>query len=306
MMSLFIAFVLGSVLIGAGAMLAPAWSGDDNYTGLSTGAILAIVVVGAMAQTRLLGWDTLVIDYLIFGVVSAVILSGTLAGNAQVNEDEANTDDDTNIFALTITYERIFFVFILLGYTGLLVFGGERIPVAMSISIDQLSHSDTAIVDLISVYLSTQMRQDVAIVQPAVVMTLAFVTVMVAHDVGRVWGGVLVGRVLSLIGVLVAGYLLFMSNIFLLINLLFGLASVGWLRSAWERVSWQVVILCGVVLGACVYASEFLFWSALAIFALWMSGYAIRYRGLSRKQIVSGISVVSIAIVCAAPVVFLA
>ncbi|MEL7434222.1 MAG: hypothetical protein AAFN11_09760, partial [Chloroflexota bacterium] len=85
MMSFFIAFVLGSVLMGAGAMLAPAWSGDDNHVGLSTGAILAIVVVGAMAQTRLLDWDTLVIDYIIFGVVSAVILGGTLAGNAHAD-----------------------------------------------------------------------------------------------------------------------------------------------------------------------------------------------------------------------------
>ncbi|MEO1163482.1 MAG: hypothetical protein AAFV98_06865 [Chloroflexota bacterium] len=300
MMSFFIAFVLGSVLMGAGAMLAPAWSGDDNHVGLSTGAILAIVVVGAMAQTRLLDWDTLVIDYIIFGVVSAVILGGTLAGNAHA-DTEATDDKDTDIFALTITYERIFFLCVFAGFALLLVLGWQQIPIEPSISIDQLPQSNTTIIDLISLYLSAQMRQEILLVQPAVTLTMSFVTVMVAYDVGRVWGNRTIGQIFSAVCLLITLYFVLTGNHFALTQLLLGLTIMGFLRFMQVAHSWQAVILSGVVLGSAIYASNLLFGLGLGLLGILV---IVRYREISQMQILSTLGIAGIAILCASPVLF--
>ena len=78
-MPLFVIFIFGAVVIGAGAMLAPAWPAEQPRIGLGAALFLALVVGGALFWAMLFGWDTLVIDYLFFALITIIFLGGTLS-----------------------------------------------------------------------------------------------------------------------------------------------------------------------------------------------------------------------------------
>lgn len=78
-MPLFVIFIFGAVVIGAGAMLAPAWPTREPRIGLAAALALGVVMGGALVWAMLFGWDTLVIDYLLFALITAIFLGGTLA-----------------------------------------------------------------------------------------------------------------------------------------------------------------------------------------------------------------------------------
>lgn len=84
-------FILGSVLLGAGALLAPALPGGKVRIGLGAALVLAVVLCGALAWTMLFGWDTLIIDYLLFALVTVVLLGGTL-GRGQLRGSRPSTE----------------------------------------------------------------------------------------------------------------------------------------------------------------------------------------------------------------------
>jgi hypothetical protein len=60
-------------------MLAPAWNTAQPRIGLSAALALGLVMGGAIFWAMLFGWDTLVIDYLLFALVTAIFLGGTLS-----------------------------------------------------------------------------------------------------------------------------------------------------------------------------------------------------------------------------------
>src|SRR5687767_8385269 len=77
-MPLFSIFILGAVIIGTGALLAPAWPTAQPRIGLAGALALGLVVGGALFNAMLFGWSTLAIDYLLFALVTAIFLGGTL------------------------------------------------------------------------------------------------------------------------------------------------------------------------------------------------------------------------------------
>ncbi len=95
-MSIFIFFIFGSLLIGAGVMLAPAWPSQQPRIGLAAALALALVTGGSVFWAEAFGWDTLVIDYLLFALMSGVVLSGALSqGQARAEaRGETLSDDD--------------------------------------------------------------------------------------------------------------------------------------------------------------------------------------------------------------------
>ena len=78
-MTLLIMLVFGTVLLGCGTLLSPAWPSAQPRIGLLTALTLALVVVGSCIYAILFGWDTLVVDYLLFALVTTVFLGGTLS-----------------------------------------------------------------------------------------------------------------------------------------------------------------------------------------------------------------------------------
>ena len=71
-------------------MLAPVFATAQPRVGLASTVALAFVMSGGILWTRFIGWDTLVIDYLLFGLVSLVVLGGTM-----VQAHQKATGDDT-------------------------------------------------------------------------------------------------------------------------------------------------------------------------------------------------------------------
>jgi len=78
-MILFVMFIFAAVVIGAGAMLAPAWPAKQPRIGLAAALALGVVIGGAIFWAMLFGWNTLVVDYLLFALVSSIFLFGTLS-----------------------------------------------------------------------------------------------------------------------------------------------------------------------------------------------------------------------------------
>ena len=78
-MTLLTMLIFGAVLLGCGTLLSPAWPSKQPRIGLLTALALALVVVGSCTYAILFGWDTLVVDYLLFALVTTVFLGGTLS-----------------------------------------------------------------------------------------------------------------------------------------------------------------------------------------------------------------------------------
>lgn len=86
-MFVFVLFVFGAVVLGAGAMLAPALPLPPALTrqraaprvGLAAILALAVIVAGALFLAALFGWDSLTLDYLLFALLVSIFLGGTLA-----------------------------------------------------------------------------------------------------------------------------------------------------------------------------------------------------------------------------------
>jgi hypothetical protein len=78
-MPIFVIFVFGSIVMGAGSMLAPALPTRGPRIGLAAALVLAIVVVGALGYAALFRWDTLIIDYMWFAMLVGIFLLGTMS-----------------------------------------------------------------------------------------------------------------------------------------------------------------------------------------------------------------------------------
>jgi hypothetical protein len=78
-MPLFVLFVFGAVVFGAGAMLAPAWPTRQPRVFLNAALAIGVVIGGALFWAMLFGWSTLVVDYLLFALVTSIFLFGTLS-----------------------------------------------------------------------------------------------------------------------------------------------------------------------------------------------------------------------------------
>ncbi|MCY3934914.1 MAG: hypothetical protein OXG09_02820 [Chloroflexi bacterium] len=78
-MTLLVLLIFGTVLLGCGTLLSPAWPSRQPRIGLLTALALALVVGGSCIYATLFGWNTLVVDYLLFALVTTVFLGGTLS-----------------------------------------------------------------------------------------------------------------------------------------------------------------------------------------------------------------------------------
>jgi hypothetical protein len=109
-MPLIVIFIFGAIILGAGAMLAPAWPTKQPRIGLNAALALALVVTGALFWAFLFGWNTLVIDYLLFALVTGIFLFGTLSFGQQRAEKrgEELLDEDQGWPG---PYDLLFFAF---------------------------------------------------------------------------------------------------------------------------------------------------------------------------------------------------
>lgn len=261
-MSLFVLFVLGAVIIGVGTMLAPALPTEQPRVGLTSTLALAIVVSGGILWTRFIGWDTLLIDYLLFGIVSLVILGGTMVQAHQKATGELDSSDsDPEIEWMS---RNDFLLFVIIGLICLIpLFLPEQASIdTVTISYGQrLSEIENAYPQIqkfgatgfhiLSSYLSQQLQQDSAIVYLAVGSVLAFLFILTAYDFGAELKNTQLGRIVALamlIALSIANvifvdfYSLLMGLLFIVAFLIFTIRAVRY--RLWQDYLIAMVFLC--------------------------------------------------------------
>ena len=197
-MQLFIVFILGAVVLGAGSMLSPAWRTAQPRIALSASLCLALVVGGAVFYAEAFGWDTLVVDYLLFALMSGVVLGGTLSHAQARAEAKGETLPDEEQ-GWPGPYDLVFFAvaaFVILiplmnlplplgnhgaqlGYQTLIIRYGESFTSLAPF------HPDITVIyspgfHAFSAYLSQQLGQPIPMIQMAITAVVLYLCVWLA------------------------------------------------------------------------------------------------------------------------------
>ena len=202
-MSLFIVFIFAAVLLGAGAMLSPAWRTSQPRVALSATFCLALVVGGAIFYAELIAWDTLVVDYLLFALLSGVVLGGTLStaqaraearGERLADRDQGwPGPQDLLFFALVAAIILVSTAAPAGGAWGSQgqVVGFHSLATRLGESFTSLAPFDPSATVIgapglhaLSAYLSQQLGQAIPLIQLSVTAVVVFLSVWLAYDFG--------------------------------------------------------------------------------------------------------------------------
>ena len=222
-MSLFVVFIFGAVLLGAGAMLSPAWRTAQPRIALSAALCLALIVGGAVFYTEAFGWDTLVVDYLLFALLSGVVLGGTLStaqaraearGERLADRDQGwPGPEDLAFFALAALL-----VVMPLGHLAAPLGAQGQFSALHSLATRE-GESFTSLAPFapgakvivapglhaLSAYLSQQLGHPVPLIQQSVSAVIVYLLVWLAYDFGAEIRDKRLGRALALALLLCGG-----------------------------------------------------------------------------------------------------
>jgi hypothetical protein len=273
-MPLFIIFVFGAVVLGAGTLLAPAWPTKQPRIALAGTLALGLVVGGAVFWAMLFGWSTLVIDYLLFALVTVIFLGGTLShaqtraeakGEKLLDSDQGwPGPQDLAFFALVaVIFATPALILPVPLDTDAQGFGYLALTARMGGTFDTLAPFHPEISYLyspgftaITAYLSQQLGQPMQTIQLSMGAILGFLCVWLAYDFGAELRDKRLGRAMAL--AMLGGMGLFLaymdSHFTTLLALLFALAfltyAMRYLRYGYPADA----IAAGLMLGATVLA----------------------------------------------------
>ncbi len=271
-MILFIMFIFAAVVIGAGAMLAPAWPTKEPRIALLATLALGLVIGGAVFWAMLFGWNTLVVDYLLFALVSSIFLFGTLSygqtraekrGETLLDADQGWTSGrDLLLFAFAAL---VFIIPALIAPVPLDTdaqgFGYLALMAKLGGGFDTLAPFHPEITYLYSpgfpalmAYLSQQLGLGLHIIQMGVAAMLCLMMVWLAYDFGSELQDKRLGRAMAL--AMLGGLGLFTaymdSHYTTLLALLFSLAFVTYVIRYLKHRYLADAIAAGLMLGAVV------------------------------------------------------
>ncbi len=298
-MPLFVIFVFGAVVFGAGAMLAPAWPTTQPRIGFMAALALGLIMGGAIFWAMLFGWNTLVIDYLLFALVTSIFLFGTLSYGQKRAEERGETLLDADQGwpgprdLLMFGFIALIFIAPMLvlpvplgtdaqgfGYLGLMtrLDGSFRTLAPWHPEIEYLYAPGFT---LLIAYLSQQLNQGMHAVQMGMSAVLALLVVWLAYDLGSELRDKRLGRAMALVMFFSVGlFTAYMdSHYTTLLGMVFGLAFlIGVFRYLKEQRLVDA-IAAGLMLGAMVLSHP----DTTIIFAL---GYApwLLLMGLGRPR----------------------
>jgi hypothetical protein len=273
-MPLFSIFVFGSVVFGAGAMLAPAWNTIQPRIGLSAALALGLVMGGAVFWAMLFGWNTLVIDYLLFALVTAIFLGGTLSygqkraearGEVLLDVDQGWPGPRDLLFFAFVALLFIIPVLILpvpldtdaqgFGYLGLMakLGGGFKTLAPWH---PEISYLYSPGFTLLTAYLSQQLNQGMHTIQMSVGAVLGVLVVWLAYDLGAELRDKRLGWMMAMAAIVGIGlYTAFMdSHYTTLLGLVFALAFLTFVIRYMREQAIPDAIAAGLMLGAVVLA----------------------------------------------------
>jgi len=216
-MPLFVIFIFGAIVFGAGAMLAPAWPSSQPRIGLMAALALGIVMGGSIFWSSLFGWNTLVIDYLLFALVTSIFLFGTLSYGQKRAEAKGETLADADqgwpgprdlmFFGLV---GLLFLIPVLIlpvpldtdaqgfGYLGLMARLGGGFQ-SLAPWHPEISYLYSPGFSVLIAYLSHQLNQGLQSVQISVAAILGLLNVWLAYDMGAEIRDKRLGRAMALV-----------------------------------------------------------------------------------------------------------
>ncbi len=271
-MILFVMFIFGAVVIGAGAMLAPAWNTAQPRIGLAAALALGVVVGGAVFWAMLFGWNTLVVDYLLFALVSSIFLFGTLSYGQKRAEKRGEELADADQ-GWTSARDLLFFGFAALIFVipALIVpvpldtdaqgFGYLALTARLGGTFDTLAPFHPEIHYLYSpgwsaliAYLNHQLGLGLQIVQMGVAAVLCLLLIWLAYDFGSELRDKRLGRAMGI--AMLGGVGLFTaymdSHYTTLLALVFALAFLTYTTRYLRHHTLPDAIAAGLMLGAVV------------------------------------------------------
>lgn len=274
-MQLFIVFILGAVLLGAGSMLSPAWRTVQPRIALSAALCLALVVGGAVFYAEAFGWDTLVVDYLLFALMSGVVLGGTLS-NAQaraeakgetLSDEEQGWPGPQDLAFLTVV--GIIILIPLLNLSAPLGAHGQQLGFQTLIirfgeSFTSLApfYPETTVIyspgfHAFSAYLSQQLGQSIPMIHMSIAAIVVYLCVWLAYDIGAEFQDKRLGRAMAIAMLLSGG--IFISYLdghdTELMGLLFTMAFLLYAIRFLREFSWADMVAGGLMMGAVMYTN---------------------------------------------------
>ena len=274
-MTLFIAFIFAAVLIGAGAMLSPAWPTAQPRVALAATLCLGLIVGGSVFYAETFAWDTLVVDYLLFALLAGVVLGGTLStaqARAEARGDRLPDRDqgwpgpgDLALFA---------FVALLL-LAPLLQLAAPLGDYGQSAGLHSLAMRDggtfaslapylpaeSVIVSpgfhALAAYLSAQLEQPIPLIHLSVSAVLVLLIVWIAYDFGADLAAKRLGRALACAALLCIGlYRSCLDGHFAeLLALLFLAAFLLYSLRLLRQFNVADLVAAGLMMGAVAYTS---------------------------------------------------
>lgn len=193
-MPLFVIFVFAAMTLGAGAMLAPALPTPQPRIGLAGALALTLVVGGAVLWTFAFGWDRLIVDYLVFGLVSVIVVGGTLSYGQMRAEKRGQTLTDAAQGWIG-RWDLLLFALVLVGL--ILLFNAvptPMYPLAVPTLIDEI----TPAYPVLAIYITEALGQSPEAAQTGVMIVLCLLTVWTAYDLGAEVQDKRLGRALAL------------------------------------------------------------------------------------------------------------
>lgn len=287
-MVMLVIFIFGAVLLGAGAMLSPAWVTKQPRIGLAGTLALALIIGGSVFWAHTFGWNTLVIDYMLFALVTGIFLGGTLSvgqtraeqrGEVLLDEDQGWTGPEDLIFFFVVAL-----IFVLPILTLGVPFGQSEVAyyataVKLGQTLDTLApfSPDVAYVfppgfSAITAYMSQQLGQTLQITQAGIGAVVAFMTVWLIYDLGSEVRNKPLGRGMAL--AILIGFGLFstfiQANFPALIGNLFMLAMLIYAYRYLQEQYRADLVAAGLLLGAILLVHPGIFLFALAVFVVWL------------------------------------
>jgi hypothetical protein len=304
-MKFFVLFIVGAVIIGAGAMLSPAWPTKQPRIGLAATFSLALIVGGAVWWAEMFGWSTLVIDYLLFALVSIVILGGTMAQAQERAESRGEELLDEDMGWPGPEDLAFFAISALLASVPLLILnlplGAQAAADAMVTLAARDGGTFTSLAPFypkitsftppgfhaITAYLSAQLHQPIPMIHMAVGSVVAFLCVWMAYDLGAEIKDKRLGRAMALamIGSPGIANLLFNSQYSQLMGILFAMAFMTYVLRYYRHHLLLDMIAAGLLLGAVLYVSPMLFFVVFISYYLWLIALHIPIRRQASKTI---------------------
>lgn len=274
-MSLFVFFILAAVLLGAGAMLSPAWRTAQPRIALAATLCLGLVVGGAVFYAEAFGWDTLVVDYLLFALLSGVVLGGTLS-TAQARAEargERLADRDQGwpgpgdlaffAFVALLLLIPLFHLAAPLGEQGQVI-GLHSLAARDGGSFNSLAPylAEERVViapgfHALAAYLSGQLEQSMPLIQLSAAAVITLLIVWLAYDIGAELSDKRLGRAMATAALLSVGiYRSALDGRFAeLLGLLFLAAALLYALRLLRKFNPADLVAAGLMMGAVVYAS---------------------------------------------------